>query len=194
MTVELPTWIVVAQWTLLIALGFLVVVMYRQMGYYLAATESGSEHLGLAVGHRVAEFDYIAAGKGAGEARRHHFGHGASLLVFVDPFCGGCERSIASLDSLSRSRQLEGVEVRLLTAADPVQVARTPALHEREDIALITADVMERDFRIERVPFAYLIDTDGTVRAKGIAETESAFRRLLRQVGVRQAISITAHL
>lgn len=36
MNISLPLWMLVSQWMLLFALGFLVILMYRQIGYILS--------------------------------------------------------------------------------------------------------------------------------------------------------------
>ena len=39
----LPLWVAISQWVLLLALGFFVIVAYRQIGYMLHLKDIGSE-------------------------------------------------------------------------------------------------------------------------------------------------------
>ena len=56
--ITLPLWLVAGQWVLLFALGFLVLVMYRQIGLLEHLKDSGPEREGLPVGEKAPSFDY----------------------------------------------------------------------------------------------------------------------------------------
>jgi hypothetical protein len=56
--ITLPVWLVVSQWMLLFALGFLVIVMYRQLGFLLQLKDLGTEREGLPIGEKAPAFDY----------------------------------------------------------------------------------------------------------------------------------------
>jgi hypothetical protein len=45
--ITLPLWLVVSQWTLLFALGFLIIVMYRQVAFLQRLKGAGPEREGL---------------------------------------------------------------------------------------------------------------------------------------------------
>jgi hypothetical protein len=47
--ITLPLWLVISQWTLLFALGFLIIVMYRQVALLQELKDAGSEREGLSI-------------------------------------------------------------------------------------------------------------------------------------------------
>jgi hypothetical protein len=177
--VTLPLWAVVAQWIVLLSLATLVIVMYRQMGYYLAVSEAGAENLGLDVGALAPAFDYAHAAPETRNGLRFDPLGRWSLLLFIDPACGGCERSLAALDVLRERGLPTESRTLVVTGADARQVASNVSLRDRQELALIAPDVVDHLYRIQKVPFAYVIDPSGRVRAKGTAETQDAWRRLI---------------
>ncbi len=45
--ITLPVWLFVSQWVLLFALGFLIIMMYRQVAYLEQVKDHGAERNGL---------------------------------------------------------------------------------------------------------------------------------------------------
>jgi hypothetical protein len=176
--VSLPLWLLAVQWTLLIALTALVIIMYRQMGYYLGVSESGTENVGLDIGAAAEAFSYTQVAPEIKGGQRFEPSGRWSLLLFIDPSCSGCERSLAALDALREEGSLMGLQTLIVTGADPRQIAANPSLRKREGLALVEREVAEGIYGIQRVPFAYVVDPAGHVRAKGSADSQAAWRRL----------------
>jgi hypothetical protein len=110
--VSLPLWLLAVQWTLLIALTALVIIMYRQMGYYLGVSESGTENVGLDIGAAAEAFSYTQVAPEIKGGQRFEPSGRWSLLLFIDPSCSGCERSLAALDALREEGSLMGCKRR----------------------------------------------------------------------------------
>jgi len=92
--VRIPVFLAVAQWMLLLALGLLVVVMYRQLGRVLGQAKPAE--LGPRPGSNAARFGYARAGDQT--VRQFTPGNGqAALVAFVDPTCPSCEQLVTAL-------------------------------------------------------------------------------------------------
>src|SRR2546421_2664717 len=68
--VTLPLWLVVSQWTLLFALGFLIIVMYRQASFLQQLKDQGSEREGLSIGEKAPAFDYTPVNRSTSASAR----------------------------------------------------------------------------------------------------------------------------
>lgn len=72
----IPLYLAIAQWMLLLALGLLVFIMYRQLGHIFAGPTTAAE-FGPAVGTGAASFEYTRVSDdtrhrfAAGDGRQH---------------------------------------------------------------------------------------------------------------------------
>jgi hypothetical protein len=187
--ITLPTWLVVSQWTLLFALGFLIIVMYRQVGYLQQLKDVGSEREGLPVGENAPAFDYTPVnGISRAPARFEPRGRW-SLLVFADPTCFSCQGTLVALGRMVPKLE-QTVRVLVATTAEPAQLASAEAFQtEAVAISRVRSDVPSRLYSTRVTPFGYLIDPEGKIRAKEVAADDASIRKMLRKVG-RSAISV----
>jgi hypothetical protein len=189
--VTVPLWVAVGQWIALLGLATLVIIMYRQMSYYLYVAKTGAESVGLDVGAQAPAFEYASIRTGSAPLRYEPRGRW-SILLFVDPACSGCERSLAALDSLRERNLPRELPVLVVVAASVDRIATHDSLRRREDLALADVDVAERLYLIQRVPFAYVVDPFGVVRARGVVESHDAWRRLISALDRRSIALNTA--
>src|SRR5947209_10368556 len=98
--VSLPLWLVVSQWVLLFALGLLIVVMYRQVGFLQQLKDQGSEREGLSIGEKAPAFDYTPANQSRAASARFEPQGNWSLLLFADPTCVSCQGTLLALERL----------------------------------------------------------------------------------------------
>lgn len=185
----LPLWLVVSQWVLLFALGLLVIVMYRQLGYLLHLRDAGTERDGLPIGGKAPAFDYTPVnGDMRLPARFEPLGTW-SLLVFVEPGCVSCRSTISTLERLTSAFE-QRIRVLVVTSAEPALIA---AVDEFRTASLglnrISKDVPDKLYQTRSTPFAYLIDPGGMIKARGIATDEPAIRKLVQKVD-RNAIRV----
>lgn len=164
---KIPVYLAVAQWALLLALGLLVIILYRQLGR-LGSSKAATE-LGPKVGSRAAEFSYARVGDNS----RHYLtpGDGQPLLVaFVDPTCPACEQLVGNLTLATDAGDLAGLRVLLLTSDPPsyLQISdsfrRTPL-----EIGMVTTHGVREAYNAVGTPLLVAIDGEGTVRAAGAA-------------------------
>src|SRR5690348_5630580 len=119
--VSLPLWVVVSQWVLLLALGFLVIVAYRQFGYMMYLKDKGSEHDGLDIGEQAPSFIYTPAHQNGRPT--HHFDPkgGWSLLLFADPGCVSCRIALQGLEGVIPELPRE-MRVLVVTSSEPTLI------------------------------------------------------------------------
>jgi hypothetical protein len=183
MTITLPLWFVVAQWVLLFALGMLIIILYRQLGFLLHLRDQGTAQEGLPIGERAPSFEYALINENAQAV--HHFEPRAvwTLLVFAEPGCVSCKKTIGALEQLTPKfkQQLQPL---IVTSAEPELIAAVDEF-ANTPLALgrIDRTVSQRLYRTRSTPFAYLINPDGVVEAKGVVSDETAIRRLITRVG-----------
>jgi hypothetical protein len=165
--VRIPVFLAVAQWMLLLALGLLVVVMYRQLGLVLSRAKPAS--LGPPVGSTAAGFAYARAG----DKTVHHLtpGNGqAALVAFVDPTCPSCEQLVTALGAAGQAGELASVRVLLLMSDPPsyLQISdafRNTALEVGQAVARSDLEA----YNASATPLLVAIDGAGVVRAAGPA-------------------------
>lgn len=177
--ITLPLWLVISQWVLLFALGFLIIVMYRQIGLLEQLKDRGSEREGLPIGERAAPFDYTPVHQSTDASTRFEPGGRWSLLVFADPGCVSCSNTLLALERwLPRLGPL--MHVLVATTAESVQIAAVDAFRTAScEICRIPSDVSSKLYRTGVTPFGYLIDPEGIIRAKGIIVDEASLRKIV---------------
>jgi methylamine dehydrogenase accessory protein MauD len=179
--ITLPTWLVVSQWTLLFALGFLIIVMYRQVGYLQQLKNVGSEREGLPIGEKAPTFDHTPVNGSTNTPARFEPQGRWSLLVFADPTCASCQGTLLALGRVVPKIE-PTVRVLVATTAEPAQIATVDAFQtEAVAISRIRSDVSTRLYRTQITPFGYLIDPEGKIRAREVVADEATIRKMLRK-------------
>lgn len=181
MSITLPIWLAVSQWVLLFALGFLVIVMYRQFGVVMQLKDHGTDKDGLPTGHQAPTFEYLGRSNGQGLIPTRFEPKGNwSLLLFADPGCSSCASAVLALESLSRGQIAQTL---IVTIADEAQIEAIEAFQQTSlNIARVSHDVPNKLYRIHATPFAYLVNPDGVIHAKGIATDQATLRKILGKV------------
>ncbi|HXW46015.1 MAG TPA: hypothetical protein VEL03_14575 [Streptosporangiaceae bacterium] len=179
---HIPVYLEVAQWALLLGLGCLVVVMYRQLGRLLRHPDHAAE-FGPAVGSQAGQFRYERVPDGAtGQVTP---GDGRPILIaFVDPTCPACEQLVTSLGELRDADRLAGARI-LLLISDPPSYLGVSAVFSATSLE-IGRPVSARDmtgYRAEATPLLVAVDGAGVVRAAGVASTPGQVRAMAAALG-----------
>lgn len=137
---------------------------------------------GLSIGEKAPAFDYMPVNQNSG-ASVHFEPEGKwSLLVFADPGCVSCKNTIHALERLA-SKLEQTVSLLVVTSAESALVAASDEFRITSlDISRISSDVPGKLYRTRITPFGYLIDSEGMIRAKGIAADESSIRKIIGKV------------
>ncbi|HET8851680.1 MAG TPA: hypothetical protein VFN02_04080 [Ktedonobacteraceae bacterium] len=190
-SITLPLWAVISQWMLLLALGFFVVVAYRQLGYMLRLKDIGSDRDGLPIGAHAPPFTYQLANHddSAGAEMPFETRGQWSLLLLADPGCGSCQTAVAGLERVAPT--LHEVQILVATTAEPALIALVEQFHNATvPIGKVAHVVPEEYYRTFATPFAYIIDADGVIKAKGIAGDEASLQRLLQKADQHDIVHV----
>ena len=165
---KIPVYVAVAQWALLLALGVLVTLMFRQLGRHLSGTRTASG-LGPRVGSPAREFGYLRLDGAADESLRPGDGQ-ATLLAFVDPTCPSCEELVAAMNAADAAGELTHVRSLLLISEPPsyLQISE-PFRQTQLPVGRVLADSTLADYGVSATPLLVAVDRAGVVRAAGPA-------------------------
>ncbi len=189
---NIPLWIVTSQWVLLFALASLVLVMYRQMGYVLHLRDHNVEREGLAVGEAAPSFEYLPVNRVESSPARFEPKGAWSLLLIADPGCSSCRQALIAAERLAPKL---GQDMRVLVATSAGRKLIEAVDEFREatvEIAQVSEEVPTEKYRTHVTPFAFLIDVEGIIRAKGAASDETALRTLARAADAR-TLPVVSH-
>jgi methylamine dehydrogenase accessory protein MauD len=166
-------------WALVVALAVVVAALARQIGVLHERISPAGALLGRE-GPRPGELAPVVEVEDAAGARLRVGAPdpaGAStLLLFVAPACPVCKVVLPIARSL---RAREGL--RLVIASDGSHAEREALLreHRLEGETVVFSAPLGLAWQIPRVPYAALIDGQGTLRARGLVNTREHLESLL---------------
>ena len=109
---RIPLFLAVAQWVLLLALGLLVIIMYRQLARVFGQQKPASDH-GPPVGSKAAAIEYLRLSDDT--PRYLTPGGQPTLVAFVEPSCLACDKLVTAISATDDAGELAG----LLLMSDP---------------------------------------------------------------------------
>jgi hypothetical protein len=172
---RIPIYLEIAQWALLLGLGSLLVVLYRQLGRLLSNRQDTAE-LGPPVGSKAAPIRYASLPAGSHERLAPGDGQ-PTLIAFVDPTCPACEQLVVSLGELQAAGELAGHRVLLLISDPPGYIGISTAFQATSlPIGRPLAAPEVAGYRATGTPLLVAVDSSGTVRAAGVASKISEVR------------------
>lgn len=171
-----PVYLELAQWALLLLLGLLVVIMFRQLGR-LFNRESRPERAAL-VGTKAPDFGYLRVG----DSRELEFPAASgqpTLVAFVDPTCPSCEELVANLGEAVSAGELPGFRVLLLTADPPSYLHISDVFQStRLELGAITSRETRTAFDAATTPLLVAMDPAGFIRAADHVRGRAEIARL----------------
>lgn len=193
MSTEIPTWMLAAQWAALFALAALVIVMYRQLGYYTKISRSGGEEIGLAVGSAAPEFSYRTLERDGSQSLlpKQFNPHEWWLLLFTDPMCGDCERIRKDVLASDMVRNLSGMNTLVLVREGEELLLRDSWYPGELSVTGIVSPDIVNQYEVRRMPFAYVISPDGRVAKRGKIVEMRELKDVLTQVGQKVGAAAT---
>ena len=169
---------VVLLWLAVLALGLLVWALSRQVGVLferVAPMGALVTDAGPAVGQPSPIFDLTGLQSeqvviGGPQAQ-------PTLLFFLAPTCPVCKKLIPILKHLARD---EASSLRVVLASDGegdhLQFMRDQGL---QALPYLLSTELGMSYRVSRLPYAVLMDRQGTVRAKGLVNSREQLDSLL---------------
>ena len=168
----------IALWAVVLFQGFAIFVLLRQLGLMYLGTAQGVARDGIAAGERAPDFT-VTGLDGAQLSLAALLGR-PLLLVFGSPSCGPCKGLIPDLNVFARERRDElGV---LLLSRGTVEDSRSfaEATGAQVPVAVHPDESLPDRYKTRVTPFAFLIDAEGIVRAKGLANNREHLEMLVQ--------------
>lgn len=169
-------------WALLLVEIVLLFLVYRHFGL-ISLESAGAQNDGLPLGTEAPEITGVTA---EGEPMSRRLANGkAHLVAFVSPECAPCAQVMPHINTLAQAAA-DKLDITLVVrgAYDTAQRMRerfdTPCVCVAED----GHQVFER-YGVQVTPFAFLVDAEGRIRAKGICNGQLRLRNLLTAGGLK---------
>jgi methylamine dehydrogenase accessory protein MauD len=169
----------VVLWGIVLFQGVVIFVLLRQLGLMYLGTAQGVARDGIAAGERAPEF--TVSGLDGAHVSLERLRGLPALLVFASPSCVPCRGLIPDLNAFAHEH---GDELRVLfLCRGSLDEARrfSDELHVQVPVAAHPDETLPDSFKARVTPFAFLLDGEGVVRAKGLANNRSHLDMLLEQ-------------
>lgn len=174
-------------WALVLFLAFLLAGALRQLG--LVQLRMGDDpgalitDSGLDRGTEAP--DFVAQSLRTGDSiRLSDLPDVARMLVFLSPFCMSCEQVVPHLNEVKETwgREFDFMVVCRGDIASCRQFVESTGLRIQNVVVDTTGEV-ERLYEARMTPFAYLLDYQGRVLIRGVANNWMQLESLLNQEG-----------
>jgi methylamine dehydrogenase accessory protein MauD len=174
-------------WAAVLGLAAVVLALIRQIGVLherIAPMGALTIDHGPAVGNPSPAFDLLdirqrrlAIGGPAADGK-------STLLMFVSPACPVCKKLIPAVKSMVKSEA--GLRLVFASDGDGPEQERFIRAQRIEEYPFVLSTQLGLAFQIGKLPYAVLIDEQGTVRAKGLVNTREHLESIVqaRQLGV----------
>lgn len=173
-------WLVsyVVLWGVVLFQGLVIFILLRQLGVMYLGTAQGVANDGLPIGDRAP--DFTASGLEGQDISLADFRGRPLLLVFGSPNCVPCRQLIPDLHVFARERAAE-MRVLFLSRSEVEESRRfADELNLEVPIATVPNDELADKFRARVTPFAFLVDGEGVIQAKGLANNRDHLELLVR--------------
>lgn len=158
-------------WVVVLGLALLVLLLYRQLGIMYLGTAEGVSRDGLEKGTRAPDFSLTDQ---HGTVHRLSSLRGRPvLLLFGSPHCSPCRILLPQLHDWARAHR--DMEVLWLNAASPEESLKfvSDTSTTLPVLPFTPEDNVMEQYRVRVTPFMFMVDEQGIVRAKGLANTRS---------------------
>jgi methylamine dehydrogenase accessory protein MauD len=166
-------------WIVVIVQGVVILALARQIGVLhdrVAPAGALMNGAGPGVGepsprievHALAGNAITVGGKlGAGKAL---------LMLFVSSSCPICKKLIPIAKNFAKSERLD---VLFVGDADPAEQRELIAQFELDEHCFVNGPEVGMTYRIDKLPYAVLLDDAGTIAAKGLVNSREHFESLI---------------
>ena len=168
----------IALWAVVLFQGVVIFLLLRQLGVMYLGTAQGVARDGLPVGRSAPEFT-VQDVQGR-QLSLADFRGTSLLLIFGSANCAPCRALIPDLNVFAEERRSE-LDVLFLCQSEPEAARRFVAeTGVRVPVAVQPDDTLADAYKARVTPFAFLIDGEGVIRAKGLANNREHLELLLR--------------
>ena len=166
-------WLVsyIVLWILVLAMGVLILLLYRQLGIMYLGSAEGVSRDGLARGTQAPDFSLTD--QYGNQQRLSNYRGRPTLLLFGSPHCSPCRTLLPQLHEWAAAHP--DVGVLWLNAASPEESlkfvsdtgATLPIVPHPAEGNLLDA------YKVRVTPFSFLLDENGIIRAKGLVNSKA---------------------
>ncbi len=181
-------WLVsyIVLWAIVLGLGLLVILLYRQIGQQYLGTAAGVSRDGLVIGTRAPDFTANDQFGKETSLRQLMDGQRYTLLIFGAPTCAPCRHLLPQAIEFQRDNA-DRVQVIWVNRATDEESQRYV---QETDSTLTTlandGGIMSR-YQARVTPFVFVLDPQAMVRAKGLANNRVNLDSYLRQAETGEA-------
>lgn len=169
----------IALWAVVLFQGLVIFILLRQLGVIYLGTAQGVARDGLSQGQRAPEFS-LPSLEGPPVALSAFRGM-PLVLVFGSPSCTPCKGLLPDLQAFAAEKQDE-LRVLFLSRGEIEESRRfAQELDVRVPVAVHPDESLPEQYKVRVTPFAFLIDREGVVRAKGLANNRAHLDMLIQQ-------------
>ena len=169
---------IVLLWVLVIVLAVAVFALARQVGVLFERvapmgalmTDSGPRIGEAAPKLNLDTIDGRSLAFGASASR-------STLVFFLSPTCPVCKKLLPILKS-ARKAEADWLDIVLASDGDPAQHRDFIRSKGLEDFPYVLSTELGMAFRVNRLPFAAVVDGQGVVRAKGLINNREQLESL----------------
>ncbi len=171
-------------WLLVLALGILVLLLYRHFGLVSMGTLEGVQRDGVPVGEQAPA---VLGTSADGEPVTWRPGPEPTLLIFASPECEPCQAVLPHVRRLAMTVPRHVLQVVAVTEG-----REDAAVRLREKFQLPVPCLAEgaggafSSYRVRVTPFGFVIGGDGRVRAKGLCNQANRLRDLFSAAGMEE--------
>lgn len=169
----------ILSWLLILAMGFALLALARQVGVlHLRVAPAGALTTagGIGVGDRPAAIEAALLGGGRTVVGGAAPGAGLRLLMFVSAQCPLCKGMIPTARSFARH---ERVALTFVGDDDPAAQRALIAQQGIDAYPFVNGPEVGQAFGVSKLPFAVLLDADGTVLSKGLVNSREHLESLI---------------
>ena len=175
----------IALWAVVLFQGVVIFLLLRQLGVMYLGRAQGVAGDGLALGQRAPDFT-VPDLEGRSVSLADFRGR-PLLLIFGSPNCAPCRQLIPDLNLFAHERR-EELRVLFLSRGEMEESRRLAGeLDVQVPVATHPDDALPDRYRARVTPFAFLIDGEGVIRAKGLTNNREHLELLLRMAGEQRS-------
>lgn len=184
------TSLIIAQilsWVVLLALGVGLLAVARQVGVlHIRVAPAGALATsgGPGVGDAIVKIDARTIDGASVTIGGHAHGTSLRLLMFVSAQCPLCKNIIPMAKSFARDERIALTFV----GDDDLAVQRSMiAQHGLEAYAFVNGPEVGQAYGVAKLPFAVLLDADGTILSKGLVNSREHLESLIvaHEMGIK---------
>lgn len=175
---------VVLLWIVVLVLAILVILLYRQFGLVYIGSRGRIAETGLPVGAQAPTPLLVEVNGQSKPWSWNGPNRVATAVVMTAPDCRVCEELIPELQSLARkwSTTLPILVVDRLNRSQSIATRTDLPLQRAWTYAADHDGRLHNSFDVVATPFAFVVDTEGRVRAKGLVNYASTIETMARSV------------